>query len=201
MLGTVSLASRPLSAAPLLPRAFRVAIMEGQYGWAAWSYSRQGKLNAWSWHGLGAGSDASVTNWAVLGNTIYMRREADSLVHLMQPDVFLGAGDENTESTSVEATTQWLDFGRPGKRKALTGLDFDGKNVDTVQVYVSAGGDRDGVLAETIDLTDAQGGWTYSGELLPLSCDGTEFKLRFIGDANQEVQVNRLTLHWDEIAG
>ena len=25
--------------------------------------------------------------------------------------------------------TQWLDFGKPGTLKSLTGMDFDGKNI------------------------------------------------------------------------
>lgn len=201
MLAAAAFGSRPLAARPLLPRPFVVKVPAGEYGWAAWSYSRQAKLNAWSWHGLGAFGGANVNAWAVLGNTIYMRREADGFVHMMQPDAFLQPGEENTESAAVEATTQWLDFSKPGKLKALTGIDFDGAGVLAVEVYVSAGGDRDGVLAESVPVGDNQGGWTYSGETIPLSSAGTEFKLRFLCDPRGEAQVNRLSLHFDLLEG
>lgn len=198
MYGTVPFASRAFASGPHTPRPFVPQAIDGEYGWAAWSYSRQAKLNAWTWHGIGA---TNLNSWATLGNVIYIRRESDNFVHTLQPDVFLADGDENTESTSVEAVTQWLDFGKPGKRKALTGIDFDGQSITSVEIYVSVDGDRDGVLAETIAVGSSQDGWTYSGEMLPLSIDGTEFKLRFLGDANAEAQINRFSLHFDEIAG
>jgi hypothetical protein len=198
MLGTSPLAARPRVASPPLPRPYKVAAIVGEYGWTAWSFSRQAKLNAWSWHGL---AKAGVLAWAGLGNTIYLRKDTDTLVHALQPDVFFAAGEANTESTSVEATTQWLDFGKPGKMKALSGIDFDGQNVDAIEVYVSENGGRTGTLAATIPIGDNQDGWTYNGEMIPLELAATEFMLKFIGDANQEVQVNRLTLYWDEISG
>ena len=85
------------------------------------------------------------------------------------------------------------------KLRALTGLDFDGLNVESVLVYVSEDGDRIGQLADTILVGSAQGGWTYSGGVLPVDAAGTEFKLRFVGDANLEVQVNRLTIYFDDL--
>lgn len=198
MLGTFPLAARVLVAAPRPTRPSRVAAVLGEFGWTAWSFSRQAKLNAWAWHGVGADN---LNAWATLGGSIYVRKETDSGVHVMTPDTFLGAEDASTDSQTVDATTQWLDFKSPGKRKALTGIDIDCQNVQTVEVYVSDGGDRAGVLAETIAVGDAQGGWTYSGEMLPLSCDGTEFKLRFVAHPLLEAQVNRVTLHWSELAG
>jgi hypothetical protein len=198
MLGTGSLASRPLVSTPSLPRPHRLAATVGEFGWTAWSFSRQAKLNAWSWHGLGG---ASVFAMATLGNTVYIRKDADSYVHALTPDVFYGADDENTESTSVEVTTQWLDFGKPGKMKALTGIDADVQNVTAIEVYVSEDGSRDGVLSETVAIGDNQAGWTYSGEVIPLESAGTEFKLRIVGDGNLEAQVNRITLHFTEIQG
>lgn len=199
MFGALSLATRPIAAGPRVPRAFRVAAVIGEYGFAAWAYSRQAKLNAWTWHGIG--SLGNVNSWATLGNVVYLRNDSDDLLYAIQPDVFLAESDSNTESTSVEAMTQWLDFGKPGKLKALTGIDFDGMNVVTVEVYVSEGGDRDGTLAESIAIGSNQDGWTYSGEVIPLSTSATEFKLRFVGAENEEVQVNRLTLYFDELAG
>jgi hypothetical protein len=199
MLGAYSLASRPLGAGPAVPRPFLVEAVSGEYGYAAWSYSRQAKLNAWSWHGVGA--LMNVMAWASLGNAVYMRSETDNYIYIQQPDTFYASGDTNYESSSVEATSQWLDMGKPGKRKALTGIDFDGQNITTVEIYVSEGGDRVGELAESVAIGSNQGGWTYSGELIPLSTDGTEFKLRFIAAANTEAQVNKVTLHWDDIAG
>jgi hypothetical protein len=198
MLGTGSLASRPLVAAPTLPRPHQIAAANGEFGWTAWSFSRQAKLNAWSWHGLGG---ASVFAMATLGNTVYIRKDADSYVHAITPDVFFNAGDENTESASVEATTQWLDFGKPGKMKALTGIDADVQNVTAIEVYVSEDGSRDGVLSETVAIGSNQDGWTYSGEVIPLESAGTEFKLRIVGDGNLEAQVNRITLYFTEIQG
>lgn len=193
MFGSSSLATRPLACGSRLPRPYKIAALAGEYGWSAWSFSRQAKLNAWGWHGLGMDN---LHAWANLGNNIYTRKEADSFVHLMQPEVFTSSAD----SQSVEATTQWLDFKSPGKRKALTGIDFDGTNVATVEVYVSEAGNRAGVLAESIVVGSHQGGWTYSGELLPLSCDGTEFKLRFICLPGVEARINRLSIHFDELA-
>jgi hypothetical protein len=199
MLGTYSLASRPLASSPRLPRAFRAAAIMGEYGYAAWSFSKQAKLNAWSWHGIGA--LLNVLAWAPLGNVVYMRNEADSFIYALQPDTFLTDADNNAESTSVEATTQWLDFGKPGKMKALTGIDFDGVGITAVEVYVATEGARDGELSESVPIGSNQGGWTYSGEVIPLSSAGTEFKVRFIGEPNTEVQVNRMTIYFDEVQG
>lgn len=198
MLGSAALASRPLAARPLLPRPYKLAAIQGEYGWTAWSFSRQAKLNTWAWHGL---AQANVLAWAGLGNTIYLRKDTDTVIHNLQPNVFFAAGEENTESASVEATTQWLDFGKPGAMKALTGIDFDGKGVTAVEVYLSENGSRDGTLAETVAVGSNQNGWTYSGEVIPLSSCGTEFKLRFVGDSNTEVQMNRVTLYFDEVRG
>ncbi len=201
MLGAYPLASRPLASTPPLPRYFAPAAAVGQYGYAAWSYSRQAKLNAWSWHGLGAFGGANVSAWASLGNAVYLRMEAAGPVYILQPDTFMAAGEDNTESFTVEAETQWLDFGKPGVTKALTGMDFDGLNVDAVEVYVSVNGGRTGTLAASFAVSDNQGGWTYNGDVIPMESVGaaTEFKLRFIGDPNQEVQVNRLTLYFEEL--
>lgn len=206
MLGSHALASRPLVSAPLQPRPFLVAAVSGEFGWAAWSYSRQAKLNAWTWHGIGA--LGNVRNWAALGNVVYVRDESDDLVYAIQPDVFLASADTNAESTSVEATTQWLDFGKPGKMKALTGMDLDVLGIVTVEVYVFIPDpenprDRSPTLAASYSLVDADSGWTYNGEVIPTEDVGaaTEFMLRFIGEANQEVQVNRITLYWDEVVG
>lgn len=206
MLGSLALASRPLTAGPRLPRAFAVAAVDGEYGFAAWSYSRQAKLNAWTWHGVG--SLGNIKAWAALGGAVYFRDESDDLVYLMQPDVFLAEADDNFESTSVEATTQWLDFGKPGRMKALTGMDFDVQGITSVEVYVFIPDpdnprSRVGTLAATIALQDADSGWTYNGELIPTEDVGaaTEFQLKFIGEANLEVQINRITLYWDEVQG
>jgi hypothetical protein len=206
MLGTFSLASRPLAAGPAYPRPFRVNAVVGEYGYAAWSYSRQAKLNAWSWHGVGA--LLNVMAWASLGNAVYMRNETDSYVYIQQPDVFYAEEDDNHESTSVEATTQWLDFGKPGKMKALTAIDMDVLGVETVEVYVFIPNpddprDRTGTLASTISLVDAESGWTYNGEMIPTEDVGaaTEFMLRFISEGNQEARINRVTLHWMDVDG
>lgn len=198
--GSATLGSRPLASSPRLPRAFRIASVVGEYGWATWSFSRQAKLNAWSWSGIGS---TNIYAWATLGNVLYVRKESDSYVHALSPDVFYTADDTNTESTSVEITTQWLDFGKPGKMKALSGVDFDCQNVTTLEVYVSENGGRTGTLAATIAVSDTDTGWTYNGEVIPLDEAGaaTEFMLRFIGDGNLEVQVNRITLYYDEITG
>jgi hypothetical protein len=206
MLGAIAYAARSYAASPRLPRSYQVRSVLGEYGYAAWSYSRQAKLNAWTWHGVG--ELLNVYAMACLGNAIYMRNEADGLVYVQQPDVFFEADDTNPESQSVEATTQWLDFGKPGKMKALTGIDMDVLGVQSVEIYVyipTPGDrrDRTGTLAATIDLTDAATGWTYNGELIPTEDVGaaTEFMLKFICEPNQEAQVNRLTLHWSEVEG
>mgnify|MGYP002128954264 CR=1 FL=1 len=130
---------------------------------------------------------------------IYVRRDDDELFYVLRPNSYFEATDDNPESSKVYAETQWLDFGKPGNLKALTGLDFDGLNVESVLVYVSEDGDRIGQLADTILVGSAQGGWTYSGGVLPVDAAGTEFKLRFVGDANLEVQVNRLTIYFDDL--
>ena len=205
MLGAFPLASRPLVATPRQPRPFRVAALVGEYGWAAWSYSRQAKLNAWAWHGVGA---SGINSWATLGDRIYVRREGDSYVHVMQPDVFLAEGVTSTDSASVEATTQWLDFGKPGRLKALTGIDMDVLGVQTVQIYVHIPDatnprSRVGTLAATLSLINAETGWTYNGELIPTEDVGaaTEFMLRFVCDAKQESQINRISLYWQDLEG
>lgn len=206
MLASYPLASRPLAASPSLPRPFGVAAVDGEYGFAAWSYSRQAKLNAWTWHGVGP--LGNIKAWAALGSAVYVRNESDDQVYLIQPDVFLAEGDDNLESTSVEATTQWLDYGQPGRMKALTGMDFDVQGITSVEVYVFIPDPADprsrvGTLASTITLQDADSGWTYNGELIPTEDVGaaTEFQLRFVGEANREVQINRITLYWDEVQG
>lgn len=206
MLASLPLASRALAATPRSPRAFTVSALTGEYGWAAWSFSRQAKLNAWAWHGVG--ELESLVNVATLGNAIYMRSEADDFVYLMQPDVFLLDGQENAESETVEATTQWLDFGKPGKMKALEGMDFDVLGITSVEVYVFVPNpadprDRTGTLAATIALEDADSGWTYNGEVISTEDVGsaTEFQLRFIAGADREAQINRITLYYSDVAG
>lgn len=198
LLAAVPLAHRPLAAGMRLPRPYALTAINGEYGWAAWSFSRQAKLNAWSWHGLGMDG---VFAWANMASYIYVRKEADGLVHQMLADTFLAAGEATTDSTSVVATTQWLDFGKPGVIKSLTGIDFDGMGVSTIEVYLAIDGDREGELADTLPIGSNAGGWTYNGEILPVNAAGTEFKLKFIGDPNTEVQINRLTLHWDQVQG
>lgn len=193
------LSSLPLSATFALTRPSLLAAASGEFGWAAWTYSKTAKLNAWAWHGLGETASANVHGWAQLGNSMYLRRDGDENVYLMQPETWFEDGETNNESGSVYAETQWLDFGKPGNLKALTGMDFDGMNVATVQVYVSVGGDRVGQLADTIIVADSQDGWTYSGDILPVNAAGTEFKLRFVGDPNLEVQVSRLSVYWDDL--
>lgn len=198
MLGTYSLATRPMLSVPRTPRPFVAAAVNGEYGWAAWSFSRQAKLNAWAWHGVGM---TNVLAWATLGDCMYFRRDDDSSVHLMQPDVFLAIGDTSSDSQSVEATTQWLDFGRVGKLKTLTGIDFDGTGVHYLQIYISENGDRAGTLADTVAIGDNNSGWTYNGEMIPLCVAATEFKVKFICNPNIEAQVNRVTFYYEDLAG
>lgn len=193
------LSSIPLSAGPSTSASAVAATLEAENGWAAWTYSKTAKLNAWSWHSLGTADTAKVNAWATIGNSIYVRRDDDELFYVLRPNSYFEATDDNPESSKVYAETQWLDFGKPGNLKALTGLDFDGLNVTSVLVYVSVDGDRIGQLADTILVGSAQGGWTYSGGVLPVDAAGTEFKLRFVGDANLEVQVNRLTIYFDDL--
>lgn len=196
MLGTVTLATRPLAAAPRLPRPYKVAAVAGEFGWAAWSFSRQAKLNAWAWHGLG---QANILGAAVLGNSVYVRKDTDDNLHVMTPDSFYAEGEVSTDSLSCEATTPWLDMGQPARTKALTGIDMDARGITAVEVYISEGGDRTGVLAETIPIGDADGGWTYNSEVVPVTVMATEFKLRFIFDNLGEAALHRLSLHWDAV--
>lgn len=199
MFGAATFSNRPFSAGQTPRRAISLFPRSGEYGWAAWTYSRQAKLNAWAWHGLGDSGSSNINAWAQLGNSVYLRRENSPTLYSMRPDVFMEAAEANDESQLVMAETQWLDFKAPGNLKALTGMDFDGLNVQTVEVYVSVNGGRTGTLADTIQVGSANGGWTYNGEMLPVEGSGTEFKLRFIGHPNLEVQVNRLTIYFDDL--
>ncbi|MBX3610393.1 MAG: hypothetical protein KF871_10915 [Hydrogenophaga sp.] len=199
MFSSFGFSSRPFSASPIPARQIAVYAREGEFGWAAWTYSRQAKLNAWAWHGLGEAGDSNINAWAQLSNSMYLRRENNLGLYSMRPDVFFADGEANDESQSVVAETQWLDFKAPGNLKALTGMDFDGLNVQAVEVYVSVNGGRSGSLADTVLVGNANGGWTYNGEVLPVEAAGTEFKLRFIGHPDLEVQVNRLTLYYDDL--
>lgn len=198
LLASAPLASIPLAAGPRLPRPYRLFAPVGEYGWGAWSFSRQAKLNAWAWHGLG--TDAPYA-WATMSNYVYMRKDGDDVVHQMLEGTYYDPSETVTDSLSVEATSQWIDMGKPGQMKALTGIDFDGINVDSIEVYIAIDGDRDGQLADTIAIGDNAGGWTYSGEIIPVDATSTEFKLRFIGDSGLEVQINRLTLWWEPVQG
>jgi hypothetical protein len=204
MLGTGLLATRPLASSPRLPRPFRPASVAGEFGWAAWSFSRQAKLNAWGWHGLGGGDLYAMTT---LGNVVYVRKSEDGYMHALNPDVFYADGEVSTESQSVEATTQWLDFGQPGKTKTITGIDIDALGVQAVEVYVFIPNpedrrDRTPTLAATIPLGDAESGWTYNGGVIATEDvgAGTEFMLRFICESGQEATINRLTLYWEPVA-
>lgn len=191
--------ARPWSGGARYARSTTVLIETAQSGWTAWTYSKTAKLNAWSWHGLGTDITSKIYAWATLGNSLYLRRSALEPLFVMAPDIFYGSMETNQESVSVYAETQWLDFGKPGSLKALTGMDFDGQNVTRIEIYGSVDGNRQGQIFESIDIGDAQGGWTYSGDVIPVSCAGTEFKLRFVGDPNLEAQVNRLTLYFDDL--
>lgn len=198
MLGSVTLATRPLVSIPRTPRPFKVAAVVGEFGWAAWSFSRQAKLNAWAWHGLG---QANILAAAVLGNSVYVRKDTDDNLHVMTPDSFYAEGEVSTDSDSVVAATQWLDFGSPSQTKALYGFDFDAENIIAVEVYIPDRGNRDGVLAETVQVAAADGGWTYDGELIPVSVTSTAFKLRFIADGLKEAKLNKVSLHWERVDG
>lgn len=167
-----------------------------EYGWLAWSYSRQAKLNAWAWHGAGGSPRAKVLGWASVGNRIYMRSDKEPYLLVMTPEVFAQDQTETGAYAQCAMQTQWLDFGKPGKRKSLVGIDIDAKNVTSIGVRVSAGGNRDGITADSILVGSAQDGWTYSGEMLPVNADGTEFRVTFSGGGIGEVQINRFTLHW-----
>lgn len=197
--GSIPHHGRPFSSGQIPMRQVAWAVDPREYGWAAWTYSKQAKLNAWAWHGLGATSTSNVNAWTSLGSSVYLRREGDDTLYVMRQDTYVQPSEVNAESLSVYAETQWLDFGKPAERKALYGIDFDGVNVVTVEVYVSENGGRTGVLSETVPIMSADGGWTYNGDLVPLESAGTEFKLRFIGHPDLEVQVNRMTLHWDSM--
>lgn len=199
MFSAFGFSSRPFSAGQIPLRSISTYPRAGEYGWAAWTYSRQAKLNAWAWHGLGDSGTSNINAWAQLGNSVYLRRENSLALFAMRPDRFFSPGDVNDESQSVLAETQWLDFKAPGNLKALTGMDFDGLNVQAVEVYVSINGGRTGTLADTIQVGSANGGWTYNGEILPVEASGTEIKLRFIGHPDLEVQVNRLTIYYDDL--
>ncbi|WP_137921689.1 hypothetical protein [Hydrogenophaga sp. 2FB] len=199
MFSAAAFSNRPFSSGQIPFRSVTIAPSLGEYGWAAWTYSRQAKLNAWAWHGLGVAGTSNINSWAQLGNCLYLRRENDLPLYVLRPDVFFAAGELNNESANVMAETQWLDFKAPGNLKALTGLDFDGMNVLTVEVYVSINGGRTGELADTIQVGNADDGWTYNGDVLPVEASGTEFKLRFIGHPDREVQVNRLTIYFDDL--
>ena len=192
-------ASIPFSSGAALAHPTLLASSLGEYGWAAWTYSKTAKLNAWAWHGLGATGTANICAWAQLGSSMYLRRDGDESIYTMTPDVYFLDGETNTESQSVYAETQWLDFGKPGSLKSLSGIDFDGVNITSVEIYVSVDGDRDGTLADTIQVGSAQSGWTYCGGVLPVEAAGTVFKLRFNGHPDLESGVNRLTLIWDDL--
>lgn len=194
-----SFASIPFSAGYPLSHPTLLSSSLGEYGWAAWTYSKTAKLNAWAWHGLGSNSTANINAWAQLGGAMYLRRDGDQALYYLRPDVFFEDTETNAESQLVYAETQWLDFGKPGNLKSLTGMDFDGVNVTAVQIYVSENGGRTGTLADTIEVGSAQSGWTYSGDVLPVDAAGTEFRLRFVGDADLEVQINRVTIYFDDL--
>lgn len=191
--------SAPFSTGFALSHPTLLASSAGEYGYAAWTYSKTAKLNAWAWHGLGETGTANINAWAQLGGAMYMRRDGDDSVYLLRPNLWFFDSETNDESQSVYAETQWLDFGKPGSFKALDGIDFDGVNVISVGIYVSENGGRDGTLAETILVGSSQDGWTYSGGVLPITVAGTEFKLRFNGDPDLEVKINRLTLYFSDM--
>lgn len=172
-----------------------------EYGWLAWSFSRQAKLNAWAWHGAGGTPRAKVLGWASLGNRMFMRTDKEQYLLVMTPEVFTQDQTEAATYAACGFTTQWLDFAKPGRRKVITGVDFDGKNVDSISILTSAGGDRNGTVADTIAVGSNQAGWTYSGEMLPTCVDGTEFRISFSGGGVGETQINRFTLYYDEIGG
>lgn len=199
MFSASTFSNRPYSSGQIPQRSITIVPRFGEYGWTAWTYSRQAKLNAWAWHGLGVSGTSNINSWAQLGNSLYLRKENDLPLYVMRPDVFFVDGEENTESTYVMAETQWLDFKAPGSLKSLTGLDFDGLNIIAVEVYVSVNGGRTGELADTIQVGEVDGGWTYNGDILPVDASGTEFKLRFIGHPDLEAQVNRLTVYFDDL--
>ena len=193
----MTFSSRPYSTRPVHPYAVEVG--QGEHGFAAWSYSRASKLNAWSWHGLGVGTGVRPFAWASLGRAVYMRQDGSTDLRVMKPDVFLTNEDTNIDSTTVLARTQWLDLGKPGNLKALTACDFDGQNILAVNIYSSVGGNRTGAFMQTVAVNDADQGWTYSGGLLPVSAHGTEFMIEFVADSESDAQVNRFTLHFDDL--
>lgn len=176
------------------------ANFSGNYFWAAWSYSRQAKLNAWAMHTTGGILRATMFAWAVLGNSVYMRNDKDTYLEVMNPNTW---GSEQTESGTFnicDMSTQWLDFKLPGNRKSITGIDFDGKNLTSISVQTSDGGSRTGITADILYVgSNAQGGWTYSGEVLPMNADGTEFKFNFSGAGSNEVQLNRFTVYYEDL--
>lgn len=197
MFAALPLSSRPFAAGPVTSADAIAAALGAENGWAAWTYSKTAKLNAWSWHGLGTSDTAKVYAWSTIGNSIYLRRDDDEVFYVMRPDTFFASTDTNPESSKVYAETQWLDFAKPGNLKCITGLDFDGKNITSVDFYISVDGERNGTSVISVALS--QDGWTYSGGVIPVDLASTEFKMRFVGNANMEVQINRLTLYWEDL--
>ena len=118
MFASAAFTSRPFSSGQIPARQTLLAATNGEYGWSAWTYSKTAKLNAWAWHGLGVTGTANINAWSQLGNSVYLRRDGDQSLYLMQPDVYFLASETNSESQAVYAETQWLDFGKPGDMKA-----------------------------------------------------------------------------------
>lgn len=194
---STAFSNRPFASAQIAARQQLKAPFAGEFGFAAWTYSKTAKLNAWAWHGLGVTGAANICAWAQFGNAVYIRKDGDLRLHLMQPDAYILAGEVNAESFSVFAETQWLDFGKPGMNKGITGMDFDGQNVEAIEFFMSVDGSRSGSLVLSVPLS--QGGWTYSGGTIPVELASTEFKLRFVGNSDTEVQVNRITIYWEDL--
>lgn len=197
MFASIPFASIPFSTSAPLAHPTLLASSAGEYGWAAWTYSKTAKLNAWAWHGLGGTGTANVTAWAQLGGAMYLRRDGSEEIYRISPGTFLAEVAVNTESSSVYAETQWLDFKLPGKLKGITGMDFDGEGIESVDFFMAVDGSRVGVPVLSLQLS--QDGWTYSGGTLPVELASTEFKLRFVGHPNTDVRVSRFTIYFDDL--
>ncbi|MAO52654.1 MAG: hypothetical protein CML16_17470 [Pusillimonas sp.] len=148
-----------------------------------YSLSRSSKIAAWSRYTIPSTVDA----FAELNGTLYFR-SGDS-VYRFAPDAY----DDDGQPFKVSLELPYMDLKAPGQLKQIMGVDlvmegecdfsigFDVRNADCYTPVVRLRGN------------------TRPGGMIPMSCSGTEFSLRFNCLNKKLFRLDSATLYYEEL--
>ena len=155
-----------------------------------YSFSRTGKLAAWSRFNIPVMADAH----AVLNGELYIRSGND--VFIVDREVFA----DNGVIPTVTVEFPYLDFKTPGVLKQLTGVDAIGAGTANLQFkWMHAVG---GVPTEFITsaIPIISGSTTIPGPLTPVELCATAVAPVFTHAANEDFRLDSLTFYYESLS-